>query len=521
MAHKLLIDIDMFSTTPLYKQVSDGITKYVASGLLTPGERLPSLRALAKQLRLSVDTIRQAISVLLSEGLIVSRPGSGYYIGKTATPAMVENSAAQRPSEIAPEKGARNVSLNMSEAGLTIQKLSSELARSEDGRAAQFDFRVGEPVLSLLQGPRLARSLKRWCLDALVGQTRRSDAAGLPELRREIAIWLKRTRGLDCSAEEIFITANAQQSRDVIASLLTNKGAEVLIENPGDKNAWLTYAAHGAKILTYASSSSSEGVFPEELSAAHVLHLCPAAGYPSGVSMPLERRRQVIEWAQRHDVTIVEDSTGEGYSYGTEILPGLAALARQSNSGVRIVYMGSFSEHLPASLSLGFVVVPGWLRDAFYRAKWLTERFPSLIVQELVLSLMASGVFEQHCSRLLEAMRRRRQAVLTSLSQWPAGLVSFESVQAGLQQPLWLTHGANEVAICKSARSHGIALTPISSSCKDTMKGGLALCFSRMSEEEIKRGMERLRIVIQDNISFQQTGLAQSRAGEVADTTQS
>lgn len=505
MAHKIVVSLDVFSPVPLYQQLASELRTCITNGKLAGGERLPSIRDLSRQLQISTITVRQALDKVTEQGLVISRPGSGNYVSdmhtaaNTTATAVAEEEATFSVRTFIGQYHTLDPSINWSREAQSLTRACNESAFHPWWELEMdYDFRVGEPAGEFLRGPRWEDILTRWTKDTVSTPSGYSDAQGILGLRQEIAAWLNRTRDLNCSADDIFIIAGAQQGRDLAARTLVSQGMQVVVEDPGSITDLLTYATQGANLLSIPQDEHGMRVDRlAEIKTAHVAHVIPTANFPTGATMSLERRQQLLDWADKYDVVIVEDAYGAGYYYENPVVPSLYSLAKQQDRSDRVIYHGSLSQLLTPALRLGFAVVPRWLQKSYFRAHWLTDRHPSIVTQELVLTLFKEGFFDEHQLKLAEAGRRRRKALLDALNRWPSGLISYQPVKAGFQQAIWFNEPIDDLQVFEQAMAQRIGVIPLSPYFSGAAgRTGLSLNFLRLNETLIREGLERLLKII-------------------------
>ncbi|HAW21925.1 MAG TPA: PLP-dependent aminotransferase family protein, partial [Pseudomonas sp.] len=167
--------------------------------------------------------------------------------------------------------------------------------------------------------------------------------------------YLRNGRGLRCTPEQIVVTSGAQQAISLCTQLLLQPGDSVALENPCYRAAAQTFAVAGARLRGVAVDR--DGLDTRQLAALHdcrLAYVTPSHQYPSGVTLSLARRLELLEWAERTQAWIIEDDYDGEYRYSGTPLATLASLDRQG----RVLYVGTFSKVLFPALRLGYLVVP-------------------------------------------------------------------------------------------------------------------------------------------------------------------
>ncbi len=508
MAHKVIVNLNIFSTVPLYQQLADELKAAISAGRLRAGERLPSIRELSKQLQISTITVREAMDRLVNQDLVESRHGSGNYVA----PNVVQEPSGgngSKDEDVQFTQATYEASLVELDADVPWSSEARLLTKSFNDSAfhpwwdlqVTYDFRVYQAAMEPVEGLHWNKVVSRWARRrAMRRQPQGStDPRGLPDLRKEICQWLERTRGMQVNADDLLITSGAQQARDFIARLLVDPGTGVVIEEPGSITDSLAYSSKGADLIHI--HQDEEGIDTRQLEhvkTASVAHLIASANFPTGATLSLDRREKVLDWAQATNATLVEDSYGAGFYYDL-VVPTLVTLAGLRDNPPRVVYIGTLSQFINPALRLGYIVMPRAYRDAFIAQKWMAERHPSIVPQELALMLFQDGVFVEDSMRLTQATRLRRKALLAALEKWPPGLVRYTPVKAGFHQAIWFNETVDDLLVFERALARGIGVIPLSPYFfSESPKPGLSLSFVQMSEEKITQGMQQLLEIVQE-----------------------
>jgi GntR family transcriptional regulator / MocR family aminotransferase len=238
------------------------------------------------------------------------------------------------------------------------------------------------------------------------------SATGFPPLREEIARYLARSRAVECTAGQVLIVNGSQQALDLCARLLLDPGDEVGFENPGYQGAREIFTACGARLAP--APIDTDGVVATALSdRARLVYCTPSHQFPTGVSMSVTRRLELIEWARRRGAALLEDDYDSEYRYSGPPLPSMQGLA----GGAPVIYIGTFSKVMFPGLRIGYVIVPPKLASAFDRAKWLTDRQTPLVDQATLADFLREGHLERHIRRMRRIYGRRRQVLVEALAK--------------------------------------------------------------------------------------------------------
>ncbi|AXA27457.1 PLP-dependent aminotransferase family protein [Pseudomonas putida] len=482
----------------LSQQLYQALRARVLDGRLSSGTRLPATRDLASVLALSRNSVVRAYDQLYAEGFIESRVGDGTYVSRlpklsTQLSTRLSQGLSTELSTFLPGYTEDLSSSTRSSAPLERLK-SHHLSPPRTG--APRAFRVGIPAFDLFPFDVWAKLQAGFWRDpdpALLGY---GDPAGEPVLRELIAAYMRRSRGLSCTAEQIVITSGAQQAISLCAQLLLQPGEEVAVENPGYRAAGHAFALAGAKVRGVAIDE--EGLVCEQLAQlrdCRVAYVTPAHQYPTGVTMSLARRLSLLAWAERQDGWIIEDDYDGEYRYSGAPLAPLAALDRQQ----RVIYVGTFGKIAFPALRLGYLVLPPRLVQAFSQARALAVRHSEVGTQCVMAQFMAQGHFQRHIRRMRRAALARRNVLKAG---WPLdvpGLGAMPEVAAGLHVKVDVDNFAREQALVARAEAVGVEVHPLSaywledSEVPVDKRAGLVLGFAAVPEEEIAGALMRLR----------------------------
>jgi len=323
------------------------------------------------------------------------------------------------------------------------------------------------------------------------------DAAGDWRLRELIAAYLRTSRDLHCTAEQIVITSGAQQAITLCAQLLLEPGDGVAVENPGYRAAGHAFAIAGA--MLHGIPVDGEGMCSDELdrSSSRLAYVTPSHQYPTGVTMSLARRLQLLAWAERTGGWIVEDDYDGEYRYSGAPLAPLAALDQHG----RVLYVGTFGKVVFPALRLGYLVLPLNLVEPFSQRRAVDMRHSEIGTQAVMAEFIAAGHFQRHIRRMRRAALSRRNALLAGWPEGIAGCGPMPKPLAGLHVALKVDNIAREQELVALAESVGVEINPLSeywlpeSSTPMDERAGLVLGFAAVPEADIASALERLRKV--------------------------
>ena len=452
------IGIDRADGEAIQSQIARQIREFVLSGRLRPQSKLPSTRSLAEDLKVARATVVEAYEQLLSEGYIETRKGSGTRVAAELPEALLHSTPARQ----------------------TVTKPAREKSR-EPARP----FRSGLVDWEHFPHDEWGRLLGRYWRNPPIAMLEHSDAFGWMPLRQAIARHLYEWRGISCEASQVIMTAGGMDAFDLINRSIFKPGDRIWMEEPGYLTARRVFSMGGVK--TVAVPVDREGLNAvkgrERAVAARGAFVTPARQYPTGVTMPLSRRLELLDWADEAKSIIIEDDYDSEYRYVGRPLPALMSLDRKA----RVIYSGSFSKVFSPLLRLGYIVVPKPMLERF-RAERLTHGAPpSLMAQPALCEFMNTGAFAIHIRRMRRIYAGRRAALIDALSETPQTRFSIDASPSGLMLLLRLGPHENDEAVVSRLAGIGLEVQSLSSHYAGRSKEqGLMLSFAGFTEKELR-----------------------------------
>lgn len=476
------------TTPPMHLQLDEIGTKYdqlaralkhaILSGQIAAGAKLPSTRMLSETLHLSCNTVLKAYELLVFERLGVAREGSGTYVckvSKTRTQSVAARS-------ISPQS---RYAARLRQLGpITLSSGKSDL---------RYDLQYGAP----LPNPKLISAWGR-ALGQAASRSEASypDSQGLSELRELICAFLATWRGVMANPEDVVIVSGAQQALSLAARVLLDEGDVAAVEDPHYQMAVHCLRAHGAEL--FGVRVDGAGLVVDELPAStRFVHVTPSHQFPSGSSMSLPRRLELLRFAEQHSAWIFEDDYDGEISYSAKPLPALRSLDR----GDRVVYCGSFSKVMFPSLRLGYLVCPKGLRKDLVAAKRMDDLGSAAIEQAAMHAMFDRGTFERHLRATVAELRKRRRALLEGLACHANEYIRARDSEFGMHVVGWLPAFDQKRLDCLIAmgRTRGLGLHSIHSHYSIPPEyPGLLLGFAGLSPRQINAATRLLGECLRD-----------------------
>jgi GntR family transcriptional regulator/MocR family aminotransferase len=486
---------------PLYHQIRDGLRAEIESGRLSPGHRLPSSRGLAADLGVSRITVASAYLELEAEGLIESRLGSGTYV------APPWSSTGPKPSRRSAER------LPSWQLGLDAP-VSAERARMlreatrtqrEDG-AIPFAWARGDVTLFP------AVELRRAIADAIdhdgAASLQYEVVEGHPALRSWIAENLRGT-GMTVDLDDVVITAGAQQAIDLVTRALLRPRDRVVVEGPTFPGALEAFEAAQASLVEVPLDG--EGLRADLLAQAvererpRLIYTIPTFHNPTGTVMSAQRRREVLQIAERAGVPILEDDYVREVRFGSPIPPPLAALDSVGN----VIHIGSFSKSLLPALRLGYAVARGPLRDRLVHLKRVADTGSTALLQRALARCLHSGAMHIYWKRSSRIYRRRQATMVQALRRQFLVGSRWTAAQGGVVMWVGLPGGISVAELFERALAGGVSFAAGEAFfTRPADQPFMRLNFAALPEEQIERGIAILGRLAREQIAAPTTRTA-------------
>lgn len=435
------LELDRAADTPLFRQLYGAIKQAILRGTLSPGMQLPPTRQFCQLLAISRQTVLNAYAQLIAEGYLSGSVGKGTYISAelpiAARASRKAGGALLRPLS---SRGSAYAGA-MGHAGHHQGKLRA--------------FRVGMPGLDLFPFALWSRlEARHWRRpDHRMGY---SDPAGYWPLRELLCVYLKASRGVNCTPEQIVITSGSQQALFLLSTLLLAPGDAAWVESPGYRGASAPLHAGGVQVCPVPVDAEGLNVaygaarFP----TAKMVLVTPSHQLPLGMTMSLARRLELLAWAAKHKAWVVEDDYDSEYRYTGPPLASLQSLDRADCT----IYVGTLSKVLFPGLRLGYLVAPPALVEPVVRAKAVIDRHTAIVPQMVLAEFIGGGHFGRHIKRTREAYGERRLALLDGLERTLADQLVCAPSDTGLDLCVHFLRAHDEHTLCAAGAAAGIEL---------------------------------------------------------------
>jgi GntR family transcriptional regulator/MocR family aminotransferase len=449
---ELLVPLARHAERPMGAQIEEHLRQAIRSGALQPGARVPSTRDLARQLGVSRGLVVNAYAQLGAEGYLVVRQGA---LPRVAAAVAGEATAVEETPAAPPPR---------------------------------YDFRPSLPDVSMFPRDAWLRCVRRALGEMTDDDLRYGDPRGAEPLRRALADYLGRVRGVVATPTRFVVTTGYRQSEHLVCHALAARGAKrIALESPGHPEQRLTVARAGLEAVLIDVDDRGMRIDELERSEADAVILTPTHQSPVGVPLSGERRAALLEWLRDRDAIALEDDYDAEFRYDRAAVGALQGLEPE-----HVVYAGTVSKTLVPALRLGWLAVPSRLVDAIAEEKLLADRTTAQIDQHAFAHFLAGGELDRHLRRMRVHYRSRRDALVEALAQeLPEARV--EGIAAGLHATVRLLEGDDERAIAEEAARRRVAIEAMGD-YRDGRPGPptLLLGYGHIAEPSIRPGVRAL-----------------------------
>ncbi|MFC4401610.1 PLP-dependent aminotransferase family protein [Gracilibacillus xinjiangensis] len=421
--------LDQQSKIPLYIQLSDYFKREIIKGKIKAKEKLPSKRALANHLDISLNTVQSAYDQLSAEGFIDKKARKGHYVQVIEEHQALKNS---RP-------------------------IKQNLLNAREEFDYHIDFNSGK--IDLDHFPyQLWRKLT---IDALYEDHNKLFQIGDPQgeyaLREEIAAYLYQSRGVNSSPDQIVLGAGTQQLVNLL-SILIGTDHNYALEDPGFHRTKQVLLDHHINIVPI--SLDQNGLSIENLlkSNAKVVYVTPSHQFPYGMIMPISRRMELLKWAKETGGFILEDDYDGEYRYKGKPIPSLQGLDTNGS----VIYLGTFSKSLIPSIRISYAVLPTTLTMKYQDKLKIYKQTVSRLHQDTLYKFMEQGHWHRHLNKMRALYRKKQQALLNAIDQYMGGNVKVIGENSGLHILLRVYNGWTEEELIECAALKSVKIYPTS-----------------------------------------------------------
>jgi len=455
----------------LYKQIKEDIN----AGKLSPHEKLPSKRALAKHLNISTITVENAYSQLLAEGYIYSVPKSGYYVSEIVAEKYKSDNGYHGKYEKRKIYEARINGLKKDTSNVYVFDFVSNYTAPEN-----FPF----TIWTKLMRETMAENKDKLMI--------KSPSTGIYDLRCAIADYLYQFRGIDASPDQIVVGAGTEYLYGLIIQLLGHDKIYA-VEDPGYRKISGIYGANRVKCVHIPLDEQGINIKALEQSQADVVHISPSHHFPTGLVTPVSRRYELLSWASKSaDRYIIEDDYDSEFRLLGKPIPALQSI----DVSEKVIYMNTFSKSLSSTIRISYMVLPKFLMDKYNRELSFYTCTVSNFEQYTLAKFIERGYFEKHINRMRNHYRKIRDDILVHIKKHlkeKKGRIMEED--AGLHFLLQVDTKLSDEELVKKAAEKGINISCLSQYYYDrsnAVKNTLIINYSGIRAEDIEKSVDKL-----------------------------
>lgn len=413
----------------LYEQLYEGIRRDILSGTLPAHQRLPSKRALAQHLEVSIITVQNAYEQLAAEGYIYSQEKRGYYVSPVERPLQA---AARQPAPLPPEPEQKTYFLDL---------VTNSIDR------AYFPFTVW------------ARLMRETLLERDKALLQAAPYNGAEELRRAISDYLRQFRGMNVDSGQIIVGAGTEFLYSLLIQLLGREKCYA-VEDPGYSKIAEIYRSHQVNLRQVGLDEKGLSTRLLRRQEADIVHLSPSHHYPTGIVMPIGRRQELLRWAaEGPERYILEDDYDSEFRFVGRPIPTLYS----TDENQRVIYLNTFSKTIAPSIRISYMILPPRLLTRYRQRLGFYACTVSGFEQYTLAAFLQRGHFERHLGRMRTRYRQKRDSVIEQFQQGAlAGLVTIAGQDAGLHFLAHLQTQLPDETLCRRAAGQGLRLAMLS-----------------------------------------------------------
>lgn len=447
------LSLDRNDAKPLHVQIFDQLRDAILTGRILKGQRLPPTRLLADELQVSRNTIVLVYERLAAEGYSSSRIGAGTYV------------ASVLPEERRP---ARTQDMNRIGAADAMGKVShrartlSTLALPSE-RIGALDLSPTVPALDELPFDQFAKvSAGYWRSEPTADLMGYGFPLGLPALRDQIASYLGEAHGIACTRDQILVVSGTTQGFILASHVLADPGDKVIVEDPAYGTRMAALMAAGLELVHVPIDQ--QGLNSEtfrDITGVKMIVVSPTNQFPFGSTMPMTRRRALLQWAEENEAWILEYDFNNAFHFRGQPMPAIAAMDRAE----RVIYIGNFNRSISPALNLAYIVMPSELIEAFTRANHIFSFDAPSPIQGVVADFMKTGQLAAHIRRMGGRYRERAGLMVHCLKTLLGDTFEVSDTGAGLHLSAIARGQIDDAAISHALLDLGIDVPAMSRYC--------------------------------------------------------
>lgn len=484
----LTIHLDTDSKTPLYEQIYTNVKRLILQGELNPGDKLPSTRGMAATLDVSRNTVESAYYQLQAEGYIDTAPKSGFYVCELDLTG-IGPAALTRVS--VPASSGQKMQKNTVSSASASSDTDTQTCDTIEYDFSPFAIDISHFPYSIW------KKLSRKALEEDTNRFLLGEADGDMELRQAVCDYVRLSREVHCSPEQIILGAGADYLLQMLALVFRHMEIrEITLENPCYKKAAMIFENNGLHL--HAGKLDSRGLTIDSIAPeTEVVYVTPSHQYPLGIVMPFGRRGELLAWAEQTEHRyIIEDDHDSEFRYKGKPIPALQGMDWHD----KVIYLGTFSRAIAPAIRVSYLILPPALLNIYHQYLSHYSCTVSRLDQGILTHFLEEGYFEKHVNRMRKIYRNKHDLVLEQLKPLiRQGILQIQGEHAGLHLVLHLQKGLTESQVIAEAAKQNIKLYGMKKHylhLPDSACESILLGYSNLTESEITEGIRRLSLIL-------------------------
>jgi GntR family transcriptional regulator/MocR family aminotransferase len=467
-----MIFLDINNGEPLYEQLFSALRQGIIQKELKKDSALKPIRVLAKELNISNNTVNRAYQQLLAEGYIRSVQGSGYYVEDIQTLLGV--------------KGPAN-----DNAVVNGGKIDDWLKYDFSYENIEADYFPWTKWRKYIQDAVLEESYNT----KLNYEVNKGNVI----LRESLCDYINNSRGVNCGLHQIIVCAGTQYAMDIITNILPKKKYVIGVEEPGYGGMRKIFANKGYTIKPLSISDSGIDLAALEKSDCNLLYLTPSHQFPTGVKTSLEKRMQILAWAQKKQAYIIENDYDNEFLYGEKPLPSMQSLDKEDN----VIYLSTLSKVLSPALRCAYFVLPDALLKAYEdQYQYYYAALPTYH-QKALAYFIRDGHLERHVRKMALLNRKKYEIFNRVMEKELSEEVEIFPVPAGSHVLMQIKGCDNQESFIKQMQRKGLKIYGTKSYWADRTNAPEDLFlfgYNALSEQELEAACIALTHAVRETI---------------------
>ena len=452
-----MIFLDKERDMPLYEQLYENIKDKIIDGYFKNGSKLKSIRYLANELNISINTVETAYEHLIAEGYIISKPRVGYIVN--------------------------NLSNKINEENLKLNKNRCDL----DSENIHYDFSYGS--LSPYHFP--VNSWKKYLTETINENIDNNNCKGEIGLRNEIKDYLYISRGVKCSVEEIIICNNTQDALEIINSVNPSNEKNIGIENPCYDGVRAVFENNNYNIIPVPVDKKGIDVDYIKNTNVNMVFVSPSHQFPMGYVMSYENRIKLLNWSVDNNALIIEDDYDNEFNYKNSPIPSLQSMDKNGN----VIYTGTFSKTISPGVSIAYLILPKSLLKTYENRYKNYKSTVSLLNQKIIGKFIENGDWEKYVRKINTLYKKKHDVLIYEIENIFKDKVKIHGENSGLHIVLEFSKSENEEELISRALINNIKIDSFSNFWyKDTTskKTYIILGYGKIELENIHKAVKKL-----------------------------